>query len=141
MKLFILILILTNSLLANDKGVLHNINIIRVIDGDTIVFEAKWLPAPLKPELKLRVYGIDTPEKGARAKCEKESKLGEEATTFTSKKIKEGKTFQMYLIDWDKYGGRVLGDLLIDGKSLQKMLLYTGHGKEYYGDQKKSWCI
>ena len=40
---------------------------------------------------------------------------------------------------WDKFGGRVLGDLIIDGKSLRQLLLDNGYAREYYGDKKQSW--
>jgi endonuclease YncB( thermonuclease family) len=33
------------------------------------VIAAPFLPAPLKPELAVRIYGVDTPEKGHRAQC------------------------------------------------------------------------
>ena len=41
-----------------------------VIDGDTVAIEAKWIPLPMKPVISVRVYGVDTPEKSYRAKCE-----------------------------------------------------------------------
>ena len=49
----------------------YDFKITRVLDGDTVEFEAKFLPPPLKPVLRLRVLGVDTPEKGHRAKCPK----------------------------------------------------------------------
>ena len=121
-------------------GVTYDAVITRVIDGDTVAFEAKWLLAPLKPELSVRVFGVDTPEKGFRAQCDKEKVAGEAASAFTKKLIKEGKKFQIVLMGWDKYGGRVLGDVLIDGKSLRKQLIEKGFAREYYGDKKESWC-
>ena len=44
------------------KGVTYDAQILRVSDGDTIVISAPFLPAPLKPELAVRIYGVDTPE-------------------------------------------------------------------------------
>ena len=44
------------------QGVTYDAKIIRVSDGDTIVISAPYLPAPLKPELAVRIYGVDTPE-------------------------------------------------------------------------------
>jgi endonuclease YncB( thermonuclease family) len=41
---------------------------------------------------------------------------------------------------WDKYGGRVLGDVIVDGKSLRNLLITQGPAREYYGDKKQSWC-
>ena len=52
------------------QGVTYDAQIIRVTDGDTVVIAAPFLPAPLKPELAVRVYGVDTPEKGFRGQCE-----------------------------------------------------------------------
>ncbi len=49
------------------KSATYDAQIIRVSDGDTIVIAAPFLPAPLKPELAVRIYGVDTPEKGHRA--------------------------------------------------------------------------
>lgn len=51
------------------QGVLYDVEITRVKDGDTVAFRAPWLPDPLPKELALRVFGVDTPEKGHRAQC------------------------------------------------------------------------
>jgi micrococcal nuclease len=114
--------------------------ITRVKDGDTVEFEAKWLPAPLKPVLSLRVLGVDTPEKAPRAKCDKEAKGGQAATDFTKKKVAEAKKIQIEIKDWDKFGGRVLGDVIIDGQSLSKMLIDNKLARPYHGEAKQSWC-
>jgi hypothetical protein len=37
------------------EGVTYDTVITRVIDGDTIAFQAPFLPAPLKKELSIRV--------------------------------------------------------------------------------------
>lgn len=122
------------------QGVIYDTTVIRVIDGDTVVFHAPFLPDPLKKELGLRVYGVDTPEKGYRAKCDHEAKLGEMATAFTKQQISKSKKRQIFLIGWDKYGGRVLGDIILDGRSLRQMLIAEGLAREYYGEAKQSWC-
>lgn len=118
----------------------YNWQVTRIIDGDTVAFAAPWLPEPLKKELSIRVYGVDTPEKGHRAKCPKEDERGRAATKFTQKVLSEGKQIQITLKDWDKYGGRVLGDVIIDGKSLRTLLITNGFAREYYGEAKQSWC-
>ena len=119
---------------------LYNWQITRIIDGDTVVVSAPWLPDPLKKELAIRVYGVDTPEKGFRAKCTKEGELGKSATKFTQKILSEAKNIQIELRDWDKYGGRVLGNVIVDGKSLRDLLIANGFAREYYGEAKQSWC-
>ena len=121
-------------------GVTYDAVITRVIDGDTVAFQADFLPAPLKPELSIRVFGVDTPEKGHRAQCPSEAARGAAATEFTKKAVLSAQHRQIVLIDWDKYGGRVLGDVLLNGQSLRMMLIQNGHAREYYGEAKTSWC-
>jgi endonuclease YncB( thermonuclease family) len=121
-------------------GVTYDVLLTRVIDGDTVAFQANWLPDPLKKELSIRVFGVDTPEKGHRAKCPQEDARGQAATQFTKDTINRSQKRQVVLMDWDKYGGRVLGDVLLDGKSLRTLLITNGFAREYYGEAKTSWC-
>jgi endonuclease YncB( thermonuclease family) len=121
-------------------GVTYDAIITRVIDGDTVAFQAGFLPDPLKKELSIRVYGVDTPEKGFRAKCPQEDAKGQAASEFTKKLIQQSTKRQIVLIDWDKYGGRVLGDVLLNGQSLRMLLIQNGFAREYYGEAKTSWC-
>lgn len=122
------------------NGFVYDVNILSVKDGDTISIEAPFLPKPLKPELSVRIYGVDTPEKGFRAKCQQEERRGLAATEFTKNVISKSKERKVVLYDWDKFGGRVLGDFLLDGKSLRSLLISNGFAREYYGDAKVSWC-
>lgn len=118
----------------------YDFKITRVIDGDTVAFEANFLPAPLKQELSIRIFGVDTPEKSWRGQCDKEKAMGEEASNFTKSMLKNAKEVKVVLMKWDKFGGRVLGDVLIDGKSLRKMLIEKRYARPYFGDKKESWC-
>ena len=54
--------------------------------------------------------------------------------------IANGKVIKVAIYKWDKFGGRVLGDVIIDGKSLRHALIEKGYAREYYGDKKESWC-
>ena len=142
-KLFLLLLIVPVLSLAQPKqkpGVIYDAVITRVIDGDTVAFQAPFLPAPLKPELSIRVFGVDTPEKGHRAQCPSEAQRGEAASAFTKNAVKSTKKHQVVLYSWDKFGGRVLGDMILDGVSLRAELIRNGFAREYYGDAKQSWC-
>lgn len=132
--------LLAFPVLAEKQGVIYDVVITRVLDGDTVGFQANWLPDPLKKELGIRIFGVDTPEKGFRAKCESESKLGLAASQFTQQMISRSTKRQILLMGWDKYGGRVLGDVILDGKSLRRALIANGFAREYYGEAKQSWC-
>jgi endonuclease YncB( thermonuclease family) len=122
------------------QGVTYDAQIIRVNDGDTVVISAPFLPSPLKPELAVRIYGVDTPEKGFRAQCPSEDARGKAATEFTKNAVAKSLKRQVTLYGWDKFGGRVLGDILLDGQSLRTALIQNGFAREYYGDAKQSWC-
>ena len=144
----LLLLLLTVPVLAfaqkTPQGVTYDAQILRITDGDTVVIAAPFLPKPLKPELAVRVFGVDTPEKGFRAQCESEKQRGEAASAFTKNAIAtaaaQGGKFQATLYGWDKFGGRVLGDILVNGQSLRAALIANGFAREYYGEAKQSWC-
>ena len=142
-KLISILLFLPLMALSQQQkaGVTYDVTLTRVIDGDTVAFQANWLPEPLKKELSIRVFGVDTPEKGFRAKCPQEDVRGQAATEFTKSAVAKAKKRQIILMDWDKYGGRVLGDVLLDGYSLRHMLMANGFAREYYGEAKTSWCV
>jgi endonuclease YncB( thermonuclease family) len=143
MKNLLLILLLIPCLAFAQKqkeGVTYDAVITRVIDGDTVAFQAPFLPAPLKPELAVRIYGVDTPEKGFRAHCEQEDQKAQLASKFTYNMVSKGGKIQVTLYGWDKFGGRVLGDILVNGQSVRAGLISNGLAREYYGDAKQSWC-
>jgi len=118
----------------------YDFKILKVSDGDTVVFEAPFMPAPLKPQLSLRILGVDTPEKGARAGCPAEAKAAEAASAFTKNLVANAKSIKVELKEHDKFGGRVLGDLIVDGQRLSELLIKNGHARAYFGEKKASWC-
>ena len=122
------------------QGVLYDAKIIRATDGDTVVIAAPYLPPPLKPEIAVRVFGVDTPEKSFRAQCESEKQRGEAASVFTKNAINSTQKHQVMLYGWDKFGGRILGDIILNGVSLRAELIKNGFAREYFGDAKQSWC-
>ena len=143
MKKFLLLLLAVPMLAFAQKtpqGVTYDAKIIRVNDGDTVVISAPFLPAPLKPELAVRVFGVDTPEKGFRAQCPSEDQRGQAATAFTKNAVASTQKHQVVIYGWDKFGGRVLGDMLLNGVSLRAELIRNGFAREYFGEAKQSWC-
>jgi micrococcal nuclease len=121
--------------------VVYDWKINRVVDGDTVEVAAPWVPDPLAKKMSIRVFGVDTPEKGHRALCPSEAQRGEAATAFTKKVITDSKTARVAILSWDKYGGRMLGDIILDNNvSLRGLLIKNGFAREYYGEAKQSWC-
>ena len=122
----------------------YNLSITRVIDGDTVEFNAPFMPDPLPKKLSIRVLGVDTPEKGHRALCPQEAAAAEKASQFTkdtlNKAYKSNQQVLIELKEHDKYGGRVLGGVIINGQRLSAMLIANGHARPYFGEKKSSWC-
>ncbi len=138
MKYLITLLLVSNF--ANAEEVTYNWKPIKVLDGDTVKFEAPWVPKPLKQEISVRVLGIDTPEKKPRNKCDQEDGLAQKASKFTKDKIANAKSIQVKVEDWDKYGGRILGHIIVDDKNLGNELIENGLARAYQGEAKSSWC-
>jgi endonuclease YncB( thermonuclease family) len=119
----------------------YDYQILRVIDGDTVEFEADFLPGALKQKMSLRIYGVDTPEKSPRAHCPEENLKSLNAKLFTEQEIMNAMKVQIYIKGWDKYGGRVIGDVILDGEFLSTRLIASGYARPYFGEGPKSnWC-
>lgn len=119
----------------------YNYKILRVIDGDTMEIEVPFLPPELGNNIHLRIDGVDTPEHGFRAKCIKEQTRADAAIEFVKNEIKIAKEVRVLFKTWDKYGGRIDGDIILDEKPLSKKLLEKGYAVEYHGGTKVTdWC-
>ena len=132
----LLTVLLSTSAFANP----YDMKVTKVTDGDTIRVEATWMPPELGNDIAIRILGIDTPEKGGRASCEKEAKLGEEATAFAKSIIKVGDIVQVHYHHWDKFGGRIDADVFVNGANFAQMQIDKGLARPYFGEKKKSWC-
>ena len=113
---------------------------LRVVDGDTVAVDASADLPPELASLSVRLRGVDTPEKGARAKCPSERQAGQAATAFTEAAIAEAQHILVRDPEWGKWGGRVVADLILDGHSLVEELIESGHGRPYSGGRRGNWC-
>ena len=127
-------------LLSTAPAVATPYEITRVIDGDTVEIAVYFLPSPLPPKLSIRVMGIDTPEKAPRAQCDAEAALARKASAFTKDAVANAREVDIKILKWDKYGGRVLGEVYLDHQSLAESLVSAGLARHYKGDAKQSWC-
>lgn len=130
----------SNAAVYNSK--VYYWQVTSVVDGDTLKVDAsKDFALPIK----VRVKGIDTPEKGGLAKCQGEKNLGNRATQQTlfyiQKAKKAGYQISFENIEWDKYGGRVVADVYLAGDKLGDLLIRDGLAKKYTGGKKESWCM
>lgn len=113
----------------------------KVIDGDTIQLNTRTNSSIIDElGLSVRIYGIDTPEKGSKAKCKKERELALVASQFT-KDIIGNKEVLIEVKKWDKYGGRILAIVEVDGLNIADELIKRNLAVPYFGEKKvKDWC-
>ena len=138
--LFVVVMVFLSTISFAEPVSVSPYRIIRVLDGDTVEIQASWLPPELKQSLLLRIIGIDTPEKGHKAKCAQEAVDSLKAKFFLEKELQKSKTTTVVIKKWDKYGGRVLGDVILDGVPLSKKMIDSGLAKPYNGGKKEGWC-
>ena len=113
--------------------------VLRVVDGDTLEIDGSWLPPELS-RVYVRVRHLDTPEKGRLAKCPRENEWSERATAFTRAAVEQATDIMFRDLGWDKYGGRILAEVLVDGEPLSGKLIAAGLARPYEGKKKASWC-
>lgn len=117
----------------------EQIKILRIVDADTIIVSAPFMPAPLKKQMPMRLSNVDTPNIKRWANCGKEAFLGEEAKKYVEDLVKKSKKQQVKVVGYDKYG-RWLGQIYLDGKSISDSLIEKKFARPYYGGKKQSWC-
>jgi endonuclease YncB( thermonuclease family) len=111
----------------------------RVIDGDTFEIPPQVSMSILSDlNVSVRVRGVDTPE--IKGKCFNERRKAEQAKIFTKDTLSNAKSVEIKNAEWDKYGGRIDADVIIDGKNLAKMLIERDLGRPYDGGNRRSWC-
>ena len=138
---FLIAFLLSFFFVSTTNAEQYSFKVLRVVDGDTVEIEAPFLPKELKQSLLLRINGVHVPEKGTRAKCPEENMASLRAKLFVEQEISNGKNVLILIRSWDKYGGRILGDVLIDGIPLSQKLLSRKYAVPYNGrGKKKDWC-
>lgn len=116
--------------------------ITRVLDGDTVAIEARWFPYP-DMKWSVRMSGIDTPEKGSRAHCDRERTLAAQARATTERLVRETNgRVRLFNVHHDKYGGRFNADIIMaDGRNMSEELIRAGVARRYTGQgPKPNWC-
>lgn len=137
MIIFLILILLASPAHAQEFYVYKPV---KITDGDTIKLDiSKESPLIKKLGLSVRIKGIDTPEKGSKAKCNKENALGQQATKFTTELV-GNKELLLSQVENDKYGGRIVANVKVGGVDIAQELLKKGLARVYNGEKKKSWC-
>lgn len=111
----------------------YKCTILEVIDGDTVKVDIDAGFNICIKNLNIRFLGIDTPESKTTDLTEKV--FGLASKSVVQKLLPVGSTQIVQTTIDDKYG-RLLGDFLIDGKSLCQLLVADGYAVAYHGQNK-----
>ena len=104
--------------------------VVKIIDGDTVdVLIDLGFDVHIKG--RVRLSGINAPESRTRDKEEKKKGLAAKA------RLKELCKNKILLKSYgkEKYG-RILGELFVDGASLNTIMIAEGHAKKYDGGKR-----
>lgn len=92
----------------------HEGVVVRIVDGDTLYMDGV--------ETRIRLWGLDAPEKGA---------TGGNRATRTLREIAHGERLSCREVDTDRYG-RIVGQcFLADGRDVTALMIESGAEREY----------
>jgi len=107
---------------------IYKAKIERVVDGDTVdAFVDLGFSVWIKQSLRL--YGIDTPETRTLDLVEKVAGLA--CKKWLEEQVAAAKEVTIKSIKVDKYGGRYLAILYLDGRDINQEMLNNGMAKPY----------
>ena len=105
----------------------------KVVDGDTIDVVID-LGFDIMYKSRVRLFGIDTPESRTRDKVEK--KYGLLAKQFLKDHLKGKIVIKTHKDNETGKFGRILGEIFVDGISINELMCKKGHAVEYHGQSK-----
>ena len=114
----------------------YKCKVTRVVDGDTVDIDIDLGFGVWLHKERVRIYGIDTPESRTRDKVEK--RFGLLAKEFVKQFVK-GSSIILRTQKYDAKGkfGRILGDIIVDDKSLSETMIKEYHAVAYHGQSKE----
>ena len=116
----------------------YQATILRIVDGDTVDVDIDLGFGMWMHKERVRMMGIDTPESRTRDKVEKKFGLASKAMLkrVLGKTTVLKTTINKKGVDMKGKFGRVLGDFLIEDKSVATIMCETGHAVAYFGGNK-----
>lgn len=110
----------------------------RVVDGDTVDVEIiLWDVPAVRLDMRVRVLGMDSPEKRSKCKAERS------AAWRASRRLKEliGERVRLLAIKRDKYAGRVDAKVVTaEGVDVAETMIREGLARRYSGGRRQPWC-
>jgi len=135
MRTLVSIILLFFTVDASAYGPYH-VNVVRVIDGDTVEVDLDLYPG-LTKRVKIRLLGVNAPETRTRDQCEKAAGL---KAKEEMRRLMASGTVEVADLKEGKYAGRALAHILVDGVDAGDVLLQKGLVRPYDGGKRGPWC-
>ena len=113
----------------------YKVNVLRVVDGDTVDVDIDLGFSTWLKKQRIRLYGIDTPE--SRTRDLEEKKYGLAAKEFLTKWTGAGElTIKTHKDERGKFG-RILGEIYAFKTNVNDKMVYEHHAVPYHGQSKE----
>ena len=113
------------------------VTVVRIYDGDTITVDAVLWPG-ISIRSTVRLDGIDTPE--LRGGCDASKAKAREARDVLAKLL-TGAAVEIRDPFHGRYAGRVVADVLANGREVGPILVRAGMALPYDGGTRADWCL
>ncbi len=134
-RLILVVCVLLFSSPARADGCMP-VELVRVVDGDTIVVNINGWPPIIGFNIGVRVAGCDTPELRDKRPGIREKAF--QAKRFVSSLLAEAKVVELRNIRRGKYF-RLVADVYADGRNISSILINSGLAHPYDGGTRSSW--
>ncbi len=111
-----------------------SVRVVDVYDADTVTI--LFAHGDYIYKYKLRILGIDTPEIRSHNQLLKNHAI--KARNYVKSMLPDDKLYDVKLYKWDKFGGRIIGEIFVETKSLTDILVEQSFGVKYGGATKLS---
>jgi endonuclease YncB( thermonuclease family) len=132
----IALVLCAGSVQAREPGPTLAATVVRVVDGDTVRVRLLDPMPDLFKYQSIRLRHCDTPE--LRDKRPEMAALARDAREFVKARIAPGMRLTLSDVGRDKYGGRLVAVINVEGADLCRSLLDAGLAVPYEGG-RKTW--
>lgn len=127
-----------------DYGTARVDEVVAIYDGDTFTVNVHEWPAVIGERIKVRIAGINAPERRSRCDTEaekvRERELAAEARMHVVERLRGAREVELREIERGSFF-RLLAEVYLDGESLGDELLQMGLALPYQkGQGGKAWC-
>ena len=133
-----------NTPFVSYENIRKKVKVLRVVDGDTVDIAMVTDDTNRIFKYRVRLYGIDTPEKKplkSNPDRDKEIEAAKKSSQALHQKMEENHHLVTILLSKpDKYG-RLLGTLYDEkGEDINQWMVHQGFATPYFGKTKKSFA-